>query len=85
VPAGKVTGRKLINGVWMYYATQQSDGAQMGYIKWDDMRKIKGSHHDPNSYRLQQFNTGGYTGVWGPEGKLALLHEKELVLNASDT
>ena len=32
-----------------------------------------------------QFDTGGYTGAWGPEGKLAVLHEKELVLNAQDT
>lgn len=31
------------------------------------------------------YNTGGYTGTWGPEGKLAVLHEKELVLNAQDT
>jgi hypothetical protein len=29
--------------------------------------------------------TGGYTGAWGPEGKLAMLHEKELVLNQDDT
>ena len=32
-----------------------------------------------------QFKTGGYTGAWGPEGKMAMLHEKELVLNANDT
>ena len=32
-----------------------------------------------------QLNTGGYTGDWGPEGKLAVLHEKELVLNRQDT
>ena len=31
------------------------------------------------------FDTGGYTGSWGPQGKLAMLHQKELVLNASDT
>lgn len=31
------------------------------------------------------FATGGYTGNWGPEGKIAMLHEKELVLNADDT
>ena len=31
------------------------------------------------------YNTGGYTGAWGPEGKLAILHEKELVLNKDDT
>lgn len=29
--------------------------------------------------------SGGYTGSWGKEGKLGVLHEKELVLNASDT
>ena len=32
-----------------------------------------------------RFDTGGYTGSWGPEGRLAMLHQKELVLNASDT
>ena len=31
------------------------------------------------------FRTGGYTGVWGPEGKMAMVHEKELVLNSDDT
>ena len=33
----------------------------------------------------QSLATGGYTGSWGPEGKWALLHEKELVLNKFDT
>lgn len=32
-----------------------------------------------------KFDTGGYTGEWGSEGKIALLHEKELVLNQDDT
>jgi hypothetical protein len=31
------------------------------------------------------YDTGGYTGIWGPEGKLAFLHEKEIVLNKDDT
>ncbi len=31
------------------------------------------------------FDTGGYTGEWGKEGKMAMLHEKELVLNKDDT
>lgn len=31
------------------------------------------------------FDTGGYTGAWGSEGRLAYLHQKELVLNAEDT
>lgn len=33
----------------------------------------------------QGLATGGYTGSWGSEGKLAVLHEKELVLNKEDT
>ena len=32
-----------------------------------------------------KLDTGGYTGSWGPEGRLALLHQKEIVLNAHDT
>lgn len=36
-------------------------------------------------YGLASFDTGGYTGNWGPEGKLAMLHEKELILNENDT
>lgn len=32
------------------------------------------------------FRTGGYTGDWaGQDGRLAVLHQKELVLNAADT
>ena len=34
---------------------------------------------------LPGFKTGGYTGAWGPEGKMAMLHEKEIVLNKEDT
>ena len=32
-----------------------------------------------------EFDTGGYTGSWGSEGRIATLHEKELVLNKEDT
>ena len=32
-----------------------------------------------------KFDTGGYTGEWGPEGRLAMLHQKEIILNAHDT
>ena len=34
---------------------------------------------------VSQFDSGGYTGEWGTEGRLAMLHQKELVLNAQDT
>ena len=35
--------------------------------------------------QLSGYDTGGYTGEWGNTGRLALLHQKELVLNAQDT
>ncbi len=36
--------------------------------------------------RLMGYDTGGYTGAWGDQmGRLALLHQKELVLNQEDT
>ena len=34
---------------------------------------------------FEKFATGGYTGEWGTDGKIAMLHEKELVLNQEDT
>jgi len=35
--------------------------------------------------QLSGYDTGGYTGEWGNSGRLALLHQKELVLNQQDT
>lgn len=49
-----------------------------GYITSDSYQKMKKTFPT-------QFDTGGYTGSWGNEGKLAMLHEKELILNAQDT
>lgn len=34
---------------------------------------------------MTRMATGGYTGSWGPEGRMAILDEKELVLNKDDT
>jgi len=34
---------------------------------------------------LATYDTGGFTGAFGDGGKLAILHEKELVLNQEDT
>jgi hypothetical protein len=34
---------------------------------------------------ISGYDTGGYTGEWGDDGKLAILHQKELVLNKEDT
>ena len=35
--------------------------------------------------RLDGYDTGGYTGSWDSSGRLAMLHQKEIVLNAHDT
>jgi hypothetical protein len=45
----------------------------------------KWSGKDLSKYYYGAFDTGGYTGEWGNEGKLAVLHQKELVLNKEDT
>lgn len=52
--------------------------------------KLNLYERDPASGQLHfskksSYDTGGYTGEFGPEGKLAVLHEKELVLNKNDT
>lgn len=42
----------------------------------------------PGIPRMGEFNTGGYTGEWtngDRDGRLAFLHQKELVLNSEDT
>lgn len=46
---------------------------------------IKASKWDSaGSYNIA-FDTGGYTGEWGADGRMAMLHEKEIVLNRHDT
>lgn len=35
--------------------------------------------------RIMKYASGGYTGDWGSDGRLAVLHQKELVLNQEDT
>lgn len=52
-----------------YHLTTTSGGAR-GWVSLD---------------QISGYDTGGYTGEWGPEGRLAMLHQKEIVLNASDT
>ena len=44
-----------------------------------------GRQDELKKYYYKAFDTGGYTGEWGNEGKLAVLHEKELILNKDDT
>lgn len=51
-----------------------------------DNNTKKGGFISEQDYKLlTSLDTGGYTGKWGPYGKLAMLHEKELILNKEDT
>ena len=45
----------------------------------------KGSSETGKIKKPEGWASGGYTGEWGSYGKLAMLHEKELILNAKDT
>ena len=70
----------------------QRYGLEMYNIVQDMLfNKGYGYHGYDPSYGFQHYDTGGYTGNWfektaeAKNGKLAFLHQKELVLNASDT
>ena len=55
-------------------------------MKKHNRKSNKSSDTGPISGMLpQKYDTGGYTGNWGVDGRLAILHEKELVLNKQDT
>ena len=87
-------------GVWEWHANEDADEAkeklkEQGYNVKDvpsvgagmtQDRKDKGIDDtiDPKD-PVWGYATGGYTGSWGAEGRLAILHEKELVLNKYDT
>lgn len=62
------------------------------YVSWRDhliwykySQRGNGAYIPNGAQGYKYYNTGGYTGDWGPEGKLAVLHEKEIVLNKEDT
>lgn len=49
------------------------------------VKQIKDTIKDGKYTSLWGFDTGGYTGSWDSSGRLAVLHQKEIVLNAHDT
>ena len=62
-------------------------GLYSGYES-DDILQAISLGTGPRGYKLYDaamFDTGGYTGEWDSSGRLAMLHQKELVLNAQDT
>ena len=52
----------------------------------DKQIKIPAEYSNQGKQKMiQMFRSGGYTGSWGNEGRLGILHQKELVLNENDT
>ena len=48
--------------------------------------RANGAAYDPSLInKIKRYNTGGYTGAWNNNGRLAILDQKELVLNQRDT
>lgn len=68
-PGKRVTITKIKSGAAYPIHVQSSDSAY-GWLRED---------------QISGYDTGGYTGDWNSSGKLAVLHQKELVLNSSDT
>lgn len=85
---------KLTNGYGSDFAQKVQDiinqkvwsGSASDLVNYDSMSY--------SSYNLLGYDTGGYTGTWSEtegldsdakNGKLAILHQKELVLNETDT
>ena len=54
---------------------------------WQSGKLVNYNSLGYSSYNLIGYDTGGYTGSWNnsSDGRVALLHQKELVLNADDT
>lgn len=69
---------KGVEGAQAYINAHGSNGDI--YADWSGKRsKLK-------QYYYGSFDTGGYTGEWGDtQGRLAMLHQKEIVLNEDDT
>ena len=56
------------------------------YAGYDNNSRVKKFYINRKpDHIIGTYATGGYTGEWGNSGRLAVLHQKELVLNADDT
>lgn len=62
-----------------------SDAIADSNIYWLDNKKLWNNNSALSTKYARKFDTGGYTGEWDNSGRLAILHQKELVLNKDDT
>ena len=47
--------------------------------------RVNGITGSAGQAKFESFDSGGYTGIWGTHGRLAVLHEKEQIFNQDDT
>ena len=91
-----IAGNIWTYGSWANDPTRHRDlaakfGSEMAVAIQQFVERGMGAlAHDWSSGYYQQFgmsafDTGGYTGDWGGDGRIAMLHQKELVLNKDDT
>ena len=90
---GRYSSEGEANTVKSKYETYDKGISNLKVEKYSDYEKRLGNNTSTgkgiggggkNTY-IAKADTGMYTGEWGPEGKIAMLHEKELVLNKTDT
>ena len=75
----------LSNSLHYNSATGEIESGLEWWLKKKSASSNSGNHTG-DIWKLVPYETGGYTGTWaGNEGKIALLHQKELVLNSNDT
>ena len=76
-------------GGWKNYARSEGYSEEVISLVFKALNDSKAgggySYFYGKAKELLGLASGGYTGEWGPEGRLALLHQKELVLNPQDT
>lgn len=81
------------NGKWFVHTADGQRWYELSHGVESVLNTVSGNIESIFKYRIEEgdqtylkrFDTGGYTGAWGPEGRLAMLHQKEIVLNAHDT
>ena len=80
----RAKAKKEQDKAWSDYERmkENSDGSSLSKLAVQiALNKYKEARDKVNA----TYDTGGYTGAWGSDGRLAVLHQKELVLNADDT
>lgn len=90
VTAGNMDKGKYKDGFTLLDIDVDEKGTHWGKIQLSDGSiywvNLDLSANQKGIAGMQRFDTGGYTGEWNSsDGRLAMLHKKELVLNEDDT